>query len=47
MERLLVAILLLVALGVTPFLESVTGFGVGLIMSAPILREMGLPARLA
>ena len=38
---------LLVALGVTPFLESVTGFGVGLIMSAPILREMGLLARLA
>src|SRR5690606_7364049 len=32
---------LLVALGVAPFLESVIGFGVGMIMAAPILREFG------
>ncbi|HEX6988707.1 MAG TPA: L-lactate permease, partial [Bacillota bacterium] len=38
---------LLVALGVAPFMESVTGFGVGLIMAAPILREMGLSSRQA
>lgn len=38
---------LLVALGVAPFLESVIGFGVGMIMAAPILREFGLSSRLA
>src|SRR5690606_18714726 len=38
---------LLVALGVAPFLESVVGFGVGMIMAAPILREFGLSSRLA
>lgn len=36
---------LLVVLGLTPFFESVTGFGVGVIMVAPILRQMRLPAQ--
>lgn len=32
---------LLVVLGVTPFVESVTGFGVGVIVAAPLLLRMG------
>ena len=35
--------ILLVVLGVTPFAESVTGFGVGVIVAAPILLQMGFP----
>lgn len=38
---------LAVALAVTPFAESVTGFGVGVIVAAPLLRQMGLDARRA
>lgn len=33
--------LLLVALGVTPFVESVTGFGVGAVVAIPLLRHLG------
>jgi lactate permease len=33
---------LLVVLGITPFVESVTGFGVGAIIAFPLLRRMGL-----
>jgi lactate permease len=36
---------LVVVLAVTPFAESVTGFGVGVIIAAPLLRRMGLDAR--
>ena len=32
---------LLVVLGITPFVESVTGFGVGAIVAFPLLRRMG------
>lgn len=32
---------LLVVLGVTPFVESVTGFGVGVIVAVPLLMRMG------
>lgn len=39
---------LLVVLGVTPFAESITGFGVGVIVAAPLLLKMGLsPPRAA
>ena len=39
---------LLVVLGVTPFAESVTGFGVGVVVAAPLLVQMGFaPARAA
>ena len=38
---------LVVVLAVTPFAESVTGFGVGVIIAAPLLRRMGLDARRA
>lgn len=39
---------LLVVLGVTPFAESITGFGVGVIVAAPLLLRMGLsPAKAA
>jgi lactate permease len=34
---------LLVVLGVTPFAESVTGFGVGVVVAVPLLRQMGFP----
>jgi len=38
--------LLLIALGVTPFMESVTGFGLGVVITAPLLVGFGLsPAR--
>jgi lactate permease len=33
----------LVVLGVTPFAESVTGFGVGAVVAVPLLRRLGLP----
>ncbi|CAM5464560.1 L-lactate permease [Streptomyces abikoensis] len=35
--------LLLVMLGVTPFAESLTGFGIGVIVAIPLLRQLGLP----
>jgi lactate permease len=35
--------ILLIVLGLTPFAESVTGFGVGAIIALPILRRIGLP----
>ena len=38
------AIALLVVLGVGPFFESVTGFGVAVVISAPILLGAGIPA---
>ncbi|MDH2389641.1 L-lactate permease [Streptomyces sp. HNM0663] len=34
---------LLVLLGVTPFAESLTGFGIGVIVAIPLLRQLGLP----
>lgn len=34
---------LLVVHGVTPFAESVTGFGIGVMAGIPLLRHMGLP----
>ncbi|GGX93773.1 L-lactate permease [Streptomyces hiroshimensis] len=34
---------LLVMLGVTPFAESLTGFGIGVIVAIPLLRQLGLP----
>ncbi|WP_344020890.1 L-lactate permease, partial [Streptomyces luteireticuli] len=39
---------LLVMLGVTPFAESLTGFGIGVVVAVPLLRSLGLaPARAA
>jgi lactate permease len=38
---------LLVVLGVVPFVESVTGFGVGAIVGLPLLRRLGFDARRA
>jgi lactate permease len=38
---------LAVCLGITPFAESVTGFGVGVIIAAPLLLRMGLAPRAA
>lgn len=39
---------LLVVLGVTPFAESVTGFGIGVVVAIPLLRHLGLrPLRAA
>ena len=35
-------VVLLIALGVTPFAESVTGFGLGVIVGIPLLRHIGL-----
>lgn len=35
-------VVLLITLGVTPFAESVTGFGLGVIVSIPLLRHIGL-----
>jgi lactate permease len=35
--------ILLMVLGVIPFAESVTGFGVGVIIALPLLRRMGFP----
>jgi lactate permease len=34
---------LLVSLGVTPFAESLTGFGIGVVVAVPLLRRLGLP----
>lgn len=33
---------ILVVLGVTPFVESVTGFGIGVVVAIPVLRHLGL-----
>ncbi|KAA2254036.1 L-lactate permease [Solihabitans fulvus] len=33
----------LILLGVTPFAESVTGFGIGVVVAIPLLRQLGLP----
>src|SRR5699024_8805885 len=33
---------ILVVLGVTPFIESVTGFGIGVVVAIPLLRHLGL-----
>lgn len=39
-------IIVLIAYGVTPFMESVTGFGLGVVITAPLLIHLGLtPAR--
>lgn len=35
-------VVLLITLGVTPFAESVTGFGLGVIVGIPLLRHIGL-----
>lgn len=35
-------LVLLITLGVTPFAESVTGFGLGVIVSIPLLRHIGM-----
>lgn len=35
--------LLLLVFGLTPFMESVTGFGLGVVITAPLLVGMGLP----
>lgn len=35
--------LLLLVFGLTPFMESVTGFGLGVVITAPLLIGMGLP----
>ncbi|GAA3013862.1 hypothetical protein GCM10020229_26430 [Kitasatospora albolonga] len=35
---------LLVQLGVTPFAESLTGFGIGVVVAIPLLRQLGLSA---
>lgn len=41
-------VVLLITLGVTPFAESVTGFGLGVIVGIPLLRHIGLsPAKSA
>jgi len=42
-----VSAVLLVVHGVTPFAESVTGFGIGVTIGIPLLVFMGLPARYA
>jgi lactate permease len=34
--------IVLIVLGVTPFAESVTGFGVGVLVAVPLLRRLGL-----
>ncbi|MEV0374577.1 L-lactate permease [Streptomyces sp. NPDC050636] len=34
--------LLLIMLGVTPFAESLTGFGIGVVVAIPLLRQLGL-----
>lgn len=34
---------LLIVLGITPFAESVTGFGIGVVVAVPLLRHLGLP----
>ena len=40
--------LLLIVFGVTPFAESLTGFGIGVVVAIPLLRQLGLaPARAA
>ncbi|MEV0603022.1 L-lactate permease [Streptomyces sp. NPDC050315] len=39
---------LLIVFGVTPFAESLTGFGIGVIVAIPLLRQLGLaPAKAA
>lgn len=35
---------LLIVLGITPFAESVTGFGIGMVIAVPLLRHIGLSA---
>ncbi|MBM9468740.1 L-lactate permease [Nakamurella leprariae] len=35
--------LLLLVFGMTPFMESVTGFGLGVVITAPLLVQLGLP----
>ncbi|MGH3980844.1 MAG: L-lactate permease [Pseudonocardiaceae bacterium] len=35
---------LLIVLGITPFAEAVTGFGIGVVVAVPLLRHVGLPA---
>ncbi|MCA1225457.1 L-lactate permease [Saccharopolyspora sp. 6M] len=35
--------LLLLVFGLTPFMESVTGFGLGVVITAPLLVRLGLP----
>ncbi|GAB2475502.1 hypothetical protein GCM10027082_28380 [Comamonas humi] len=40
-----VGAILLVVHGITPFAESVTGFGVGVTIGIPLLAHFGLPAR--
>lgn len=42
-----VGAVLLVVHGITPFAESVTGFGIGVTVGIPLLVFMGVPARLA
>lgn len=39
-----VGAVLLVVHGVTPFAESLTGFGIGITIGIPLLRHLGLPA---
>ncbi|MHA6798001.1 L-lactate permease [Bounagaea algeriensis] len=36
---------LLVVLGITPFAESVTGFGIGVVVAVPLLRHIGMSPR--
>ncbi|MDQ8706176.1 L-lactate permease [Streptomyces sp. LHD-70] len=39
---------MLIVFGVTPFAESLTGFGIGVVVAIPLLRQLGLaPARAA
>lgn len=39
---------LLIVLGLTPFMESLTGFGIGMLVAIPLLRQLGItPARAA
>lgn len=39
-------VIILIAYGITPFMESVTGFGLGVVITAPLLIHLGLsPAR--
>lgn len=36
---------LLIVLGITPFAEAVTGFGIGVVVAVPLLRNIGTSAR--
>jgi len=41
-----ITVIVLISFGVTPFMESVTGFGLGVVITAPLLIHLGLtPAR--